>query len=226
MKMASSPIDSLMNRSKAYYNIDGVGELGIGFMLLGYGLLAWLQSHSPTTGIANSMYFFIAYMIAMLSAIHYGSNAIKNRITYRRTGYVEYRNRDRRWIPMALGASVSALFSVGLYIALRRHWEINASGALVGLFFAAAYTRIAMTVRWKWAVSVVLVAATLVISALPADALAMLVNNRGFTKAVPAKFIGAYWLTAVVFGVALAISGGISFWLYLRRTRRPGEEAQ
>lgn len=60
MRTASSQIDALTTRPKAYYNIDGVGELGIGFMMLGYGLLAWLQSHSPKTGIANSMYFFIA----------------------------------------------------------------------------------------------------------------------------------------------------------------------
>lgn len=165
-------------------------------------------------------------MIAMLSAIHYGSNAIKNRITYRRTGYVEYRDRDKLWIPLALGFGISTLFSVGLYIALSRHWEINASGALVGLLFAAAYTRIAITVRWKWAVFALMVAATLVISALPADSLGMLVNNRGLTRAVPAKFIGAYWLTAVMFGVLSALSGGISFWLYLRSTRPPAEDAQ
>jgi len=125
-RTASSQIDSLTTRQKAYYNIDGVGELGIGFMMLGYGLLAWLQSHSPETGIANSMHFFIAYMIAMLSAIHFGSNAIKSRITYHRTGYVEYLDRDKLWIPLALGFGISTLFSVGLYIALGRHWEINA----------------------------------------------------------------------------------------------------
>jgi uncharacterized membrane protein YhaH (DUF805 family) len=171
------------------------------------------------------MYFFIACIIAMLSALHYGSNATKNSITYRRTGYVEYRDRVTRWLP-ALSFGFGTLLSVGLYVTVKRHWEINASGAWVGLLFAAAYTRFAMEVRWKWAVSALMVAASLVISTLPADSLAMLVNNWNLPGAIPAKFMGAYWLTLVVFGALVVVSGGISFWIYLRRTRPPAEDAQ
>ncbi len=224
MKTASSQIDSLMNRPKAYFNLDGVNELGIGFMALGFGLLAWLQTHSAETSIANSLYFCYAYMIAMVSALHYGTSAIKNRITYRRTGYVEYRDRFTRWLP-ALALGWGALSGVWLYLALKHHWEIKASGAWVGLLFVAAYTRIAMSIRWKWAISALMLAATLVVAALPAGFVATLVNNRDF-GAAPAKFFGAFWLTAVVFGVLLVVSGAISFWLYLGRTRPPAEDAQ
>jgi limonene-1,2-epoxide hydrolase len=83
-----------------------------------------------------------------------------------------------------------------------------------------------MEVRWKWAVSALMVAVSFVISALPADSLAMVVNNRNLPRAMPAKFMGAYWLTLVVFGVLEVVSGGISFWIYLRRTRPPAEDAQ
>jgi CBS-domain-containing membrane protein len=171
------------------------------------------------------MYFFIAYIIAMLSALHYGSNAIKNRITYLRTGYVEYRDRVTRWLP-ALAFSYGTLLSVGLYVAVIHHWEISASGAWFGLLVAAAYTRFAMEVRWKWAVSALMVAASFVISTLPADSLAMLVNNWNLPGVIPAKFMGAYWLTLVVFGALAVVSGGISFWIYLRRTRPPAGDAQ
>jgi len=42
-------IESILNRPKTYYNIDGVGELAMGFMCLGCGLLMWLQRMRPRT---------------------------------------------------------------------------------------------------------------------------------------------------------------------------------
>jgi len=83
-------IPSLLERPKLYYNVDGVGELGIGFMCLGWSLLGWLQLHTPRTSVWHPMYTFPIYVAVMLSIIHYGSKAIKNRITYRRTGFVDY----------------------------------------------------------------------------------------------------------------------------------------
>jgi hypothetical protein len=44
-------VGSILERPKRYYNIDGVGELGGGFMMLGLGLLLWLQVHSPSGAI-------------------------------------------------------------------------------------------------------------------------------------------------------------------------------
>lgn len=40
-------VQNLLGRPKEYYNVDGVGELSIGFMCLGFALLGWLQLHAP-----------------------------------------------------------------------------------------------------------------------------------------------------------------------------------
>ena len=219
-------IGSLLERPKAYYNVDGVGELGMGFMCLGYTLMAWLQLHAPQDSAWHKMYTFVIYMAVMLSIIHYGSKAIKTRITYRRTGFVGYRSRDKYWIPMAAGAGFSALLWVGLHLAVRRQWEIQTPAVLVGLAIASMYVRLARTVRWKWAVFCVMVAGVVGIAALPADLVETFANHTSLNSAIPAKAVGAYWLTIVVGGTVMLISGGISLWLYLRHTQPPAQEGQ
>jgi hypothetical protein len=218
-----SDVGNLLGRPRSYYNIDGVGELGIGFMMLAFSLLLWLQLHTPKASVWNSMYTFFLYLAAMVSIIHYGSKAIKSRITYPRTGFVDYRSREH-WIAGVLGALVSVLFSVGLFLAIRHHWQISAAAAFAGLLLAASYIRIAMTVRWKWAVFIVLIAGVAAIAALPPDLTETLANHTKLTPAVPARAVGSLWLTFVLYGAVLTISGAISFWRYLRHTQPPTQE--
>ena len=174
----------------------------------------------------NQMYTFLIYVGVMVSIIHYGSRAIKNRITYRRTGFVDYRPRDKYWVPAGLGAGVSALLGAGLYLAVRRHWEIATPFSLLGLLVAALYIRTARTVRWKWAVFGVMVAGAFIIVALPADLLEAFANHNSLTPAIPARAVGAYWLIFTFYGAVFLISGAISFWLYLRHTQAPEQEGQ
>jgi hypothetical protein len=49
-------VERLMQRPKLYNNIDGVGELGMGFMLLCFALLEWLQINSPASAIWHRVY--------------------------------------------------------------------------------------------------------------------------------------------------------------------------
>ena len=218
-------LQGCLDRPRLYYNIDGVGELGIGVMCLGFAVLGWLQLHAPRTSIWHQMYTFVIYMAALVFLIHYGSKFIKKHLTYPRTGFVEYRKWERVsiWIATLV---CSALASLGWNIVFERHWEISVPGSLVGLLFAAAYIRIARTARWKWAVFWAMIAGTLVIAALPPDRLAAYANHAGLTSAVPARVVGAYWLTVALFGFLSLISGGISFWLYLRHTQPPAQEGR
>jgi hypothetical protein len=207
-------IESLLNRPKAYYNIDGVGELAGGFMCLGFGLLMWLQAHAPKDSVWHGMPAFIIYVGLMCLILHYGPQAIKKHITYPRTGFVQYRSRDSRWRPMILAAVVAAAVTVGLAIALRRHWNMTTPASLFGLLFAASYAHaFARTVRWKWAVVCVMALGSLAIAVLPADV-------------VGHSWQGAFILIMMLYGAVLSISGGISFWLYLRHTEAPAQEAQ
>jgi hypothetical protein len=220
------PIGSLLHKPKAYFNIDGVGELGIGFMCLAYALIQWLQVHSPRDSVWNQMYTLNIWVGAMCLIIHYGTKAIKKRITYPRTGFVEYRKRDWLWRPMIIGAGVSTLVSAGLYIAIRKHWDMTMAVSLSGLVFAAGYAYgIARTVPWKWAVVWVMAAGSLVITALPAHVVGALAKNSWITRQFPAKLVGALLLTMALYGCLTLISGGISFWLYLRHTQAPARES-
>jgi cellobiose-specific phosphotransferase system component IIC len=210
-------IESILNRPKAYYNIDGVGELAMGFMCLGCGLLMWLQAHAPKDSFWHGMPAFIIYFGLMCLILHYGPKAIKKHITYPRTGFVQYRARDSRWRPAILGAVAGAAAAVGLAIALRRHWNMTTPAALIGLLFAATYAyRLARTVRWKWAVAGVVALGSVAIAVLPADRVGALANDSR---------VGAFLLTMMLYGAVLLVSGGISFWLYIRHSEAPAPEA-
>ena len=224
---ATDQIGNLLDRPKSYYNIDGVGELGLGFMCLGYVLLSWLQLHTPKDSVWNQMYMLFLFVGLMLSIIHYGSKAIKKHITYPRTGFVEYRKRDTVWRPMFGGMVVSGLISMGLILAIRKHWDMTTPASLIGLLFAASYAYgVARTVRWKWAVVWAMAFGSLVIAVLPAELVGALANVSRVTAYVPAKVMGAFLLSMMLYGTLLLISGGVSFWLYLRHTRPPAQEAQ
>lgn len=215
---------SLLDRPRAYYNIDGVGELGIGFMCLGYALIGWVQVHAAQDSVWNQMYMLLVYFVALLGPIHYGSKAIKKHITYPRTGFVEYRKRDTLWRPLFLGLGFSALASAGAIVAARSHWDMSTPAALMGLVFAATYAYgFARAVRWKWVVVWVMTLGSLVIAFLPADLAGALANGSWVTNQFPAQLVGAFLLTVLLYGMTLLISGGISLWLYLRHTQAPAK---
>ena len=220
-------LSNVLERPKLYYNIDGVGELGIGFMCLAYALLAWFQLHTPPTAIWHRMYTLAIYVAIMVSIIHFGSKAIKNRFTYPRTGFVDYRRRDKYWLPIGIGAAVSVLLSVGVLVAVRQRWEVSTIVPLaIGLVLSTSYARIARSVRWKWAVFAFLVIGVLAIAALPDNALAAFANHTSPVAALSPQTLGAYWLTFVIYGATLIVSGGISFGLYLRHTQAPEQDHQ
>ena len=209
-------IESILNRPKTYYNIDGVGELAMGSMCLGCGLLMWLQAHAPKDSFWHGMPAFIIYFGLMCLILHYGPKAIKKRITYPRTGFVEYRSRDSHWRPAIHGA-VAGAAAVGLAIALRRHWNMTTPASLFGLLFAATYAyHFARTVRWKWVVAGVVALGSVAIAMLPPDLVGAWADH---------SWQGAFILIMTLYGVVLLVSGGISFWLYLRHTEAPAPEA-
>jgi hypothetical protein len=215
-------IQELSKRPKFYYNIDGVGELGMGFMMAGYGLIMWLQVHTPEHTFWHQMYVFVIYVGAMVAIIHYGSKAIKEHITYPRTGYVEYRTRAH-WGPAIAGAVVAVLLVPLLVYARRAHWDMTASVSLFGLLMAAGYARgvAGWAARWKWAIVWLLAAGSLAIPALPVGALA----SHFITTVLPEKLEAAFLLLFLFYGALLMASGGISLWLYIRHTQAAPREA-
>lgn len=208
----------------SYYNVDGVGELGIGFMCLSFASIQWLQASTPKDSVWNRMSTFLIFIGVMSAVIHYGSKAIKERITYPRTGFVEYPMRYRVWRPLILGAVVSMLASALLVYGVRAHWKISTPAALLGLLFAASYARsFARTVPWKWTVVWAMGLWSVAVAMLPVDVFGSLARAG---SPLPAGMLGAWVLCMAAYGVILSISGAISFWLYLRHTQAPPHNGQ
>ena len=213
-------VGNLLDRPRLYYNIDGLGELGGGVLSLGIALLLSLPANSVWHKI--SWFLFLGFALA----IRYGIEAIKTHITYPRTGFVEYRRSDRRRTSI-ISAVVAALIPVGLFVVVRRHWDITALASLAGLAFAAAYAyNIARAVRWKWAVACAIALGSIAISFLPADVLAAMARDSLVTHPVLAKLGGVMVVSFLTYGGVLLISGGISFLFYLRHTQAPPPEGQ
>src|SRR5260370_33058160 len=107
-------VGTLLNRPKFYNNIDGLVELGASVMFLGFALVLRLLMHSPADSVWHRISWFA--FVGLLLLIHYGTKAVKTRITYPRTGFVAYRSPwHTRAIPAALGALASAVLVVALH---------------------------------------------------------------------------------------------------------------
>ncbi len=218
-------VESLLKRPTSYSNIDGTGELGAGFIGLGFALIIWLQLNTPKGAIWHQMYVLFIWVGFMVAITHYGTNAIKNRITYPRTGFVAYRTHNIIWLAI-LSFMISALASAGLALAARSHRDIAMPVFIIGLLFAASYAYgIARAVRWKWTVVLALVLGSLVIAVLPGDITATLSGGASVSAWFSARLAGAFLLCMTLCGTLLLISGAISFWLYLRHTQAPVKEA-
>jgi hypothetical protein len=224
-------VESLLKRPKAYYNIDGAGELGMGFMCLGYALIIWLQMHTPKDSIWNQMYMLFIWVGLMVAIIHFGTKAIKNHITYPRTGFVAYRAQNRIWTAI-IASVVSALSVAGLVLAAHSHRHIVMPVFFIGLFFAAGYAfgiarsgGVNALFRWKWVVVLAQVIGSLLIALLPEDLTAALSGGSSLPAWFSASSAGAFLLWLMLYGTLLLISGAISFWLYLRHTQAPAKEA-
>jgi hypothetical protein len=210
-------IESLLNRPKYYNNIDGLGELGGGFMLLSFGFIQWMQVRSPEHSAWHSMWVFCIYFGSMFAILRYGTKAIKEHITYPRTGFVEYRKRDKVW-PMIWGTVAGPAFLGLIVLALHRHWDLTTGASLFGVLAAASYAyRFARDVRWKWAVAFAMAIGSILIAILPGDLIGALTDHSWLAVCLP---------SFVLLGPLALISGGISFWLYLRHTEAPARDAQ
>jgi hypothetical protein len=220
--MDMDQVGNLLARPRLYYNVDGLGELGGSVMCLGFALVLWLRIHSSADSVWHQI--SIVVFLGLIFLIRPGIQAVKKRITYPRTGFVEYR---KQWHTSAISAASSAAVAVGLAFVFRRHWDISALASMTGLAFAASYSyHFARAVRWKWVFAGVIAAASFVIALLPADVLGALGGGSPAARPDLARLGGTMLLSLLVWGTMLLISGGLSLWLYLRHTQAPVQEGQ
>lgn len=171
------------------------------------------------------MYTLLIFVTLLCAVVHYVTKAIKKRITYRRTGFVSYRNRDLYW-PGLIGFVMAS--AVALLVLPRGEVDATSLEMLaIGLIMGAAYGYgIARAVRWKWIVATLVFVAAVVVALLPVRITSAPMSQSWIAKFYNARFLGSLFLYLAFYGLMMLVSGGVSFWLYLHKTRDAGVETE
>jgi len=200
-------------RIKRYWYIDGIGELMSGGMLLLLGLyfsaMQYFGSQSLAGVILQSSLILI--LIGGAFVLRRVVNLLKSRVTYPRTGYVEYHMDDKnvRWKRILTAAIAMGVAMASVAIA-RRIGAIDSMVAVTGVLVSAI-----LLVKQAWSSGVrrfyILSAASLILGL----ALSMSGLANGYNIGI---FYG-------LMGIAFAISGGLTLRRYLYANPLPAEES-
>lgn len=219
-------VQGFLKRPKLYDNIDGSSELMLGCMMIGFMAFEWVGEHSTQESIWNKIYALYIFIALLITALIYGRNALKNLVTYRRTGFVKYQKPDPLWLGLICFLAASVAGAVAFFTV--RRCEIDTTLLVtigIGLLLAATYAYgIARAIRWKWVIAALLMVSPIVIAMLP-DALASApMSQPWLPTAFNRRLLGSLFLYEASYGVILVISGCISLGLYLHGTRRAERE--
>lgn len=201
-------------RVKRYWYTDGIGEFAGGGMILLIGLYfagqEWLPEGSVGRTLLESSLALL--LIGGAFATRWLVNVLKTRLTYPRTGYVEYQpgaknTSSRRVLTAVIAMGVSALLiifgrSVGSF-----NWVPGLTGLLFGVVFIILRARASGLGRFY-----VLGAFCII--------LGMVLSFSGLSMAYSLGLF--YGLT----GFVAMLSGGITLLRYLRENPLPEEETK
>lgn len=137
----NNEISDVKQRLYRYWYSDGIAELSSGgiFMLLGFYFAAqeYLKENSLASGLLQA-----GLVIVLIGGVFLGRwliKALKSRLTYPRTGYVEYRvdkqNLNRRRVIVGIVAALIASLSMIFSERVVPHLDLTLAltGILVGL---------------------------------------------------------------------------------------------
>lgn len=207
----SDKFTDVEQRVKRYWFSDGIGELAGGgmFLLLAayFGIQQFLGENNLLSAILQSS--LVLVMIGGIFGVRWLVTALKTRLTYPRTGYVEYRVDKKNAIRVRTFAMAFAMVMAFLMVLLARSIQIVDStvfvtGVVVGVVFVLLRGKSFGIQRFYLlgAVSVIL-GVILSLGNLP-NAYAL------------AAFYG-------LMGLAVMISGGVVLFRYLRENPMPTE---
>jgi hypothetical protein len=113
--MVKNDIDKVIQRTHRYWYEDGLPEIAAGCMFVACGLFLFMMySVPPGSPLAPILAIGFVILVAFGGLfVSRAVKAVKNRVTYPRTGYVSYRrpesNRRRRIIAASLGLGIGML---------------------------------------------------------------------------------------------------------------------
>jgi hypothetical protein len=199
-------------RAVQYFYVDGTFEFSMGGLCLLLGLYFYLQ-HRLTGSLVGEMMapFFILVVLGGGWGINRLAMALKARLTFPRTGYVNYRagqGLPPRW-RTALGGGLGVLVSAFAgWLAVRRPAGLDWLPLLTGLGFGLAlglFARRTALPRF-YALAVVILAGGMAFSMLGLEQWAGLAGTYGGI------------------GLLLVLTGAGVLYGYLRRNPLPQEE--
>ena len=208
MKSSSSDVEGRVRR---YWYTDGIGELIGGGMFLLLGLYFSAQQYFGDKSLVGVI-LQSSFVVILIGGVFVGRrvvNILKTRVTYPRTGYVEYLVNDRNMMwrrilsaAIAMAVAISALFIV------RRIDAIDSMVAVTGVLVAIIFA-----VKQGWSSGVGRFYVLSIISLILGIGLSVSGLPRGYN-------LGAFY---GLMGTAFAISGGLTLRRYLRENPMPAE---
>lgn len=199
---------AIERRTIRHFYEDGLSELVIGaitFLLGGFFYLRPGRGGESSYSLSNTPFFLIVILAVLLGKYLIGF--LKRHITYPRAGYVSYRKEvrpNRRWIAAVSGAIIAALLSALTAISpSAKAWYPAIDGFLIGIAFLVLAAKLG-ALRFH-------------VLAVVSAALGTGIAAAGIV------YIRGVILYGALMGAALALSGGITLVLFLRRNK-PAEE--
>ena len=211
--MKNDNIERTIRRTRGYWYVDGLWEIGYGCLFTVMGILLYLQAAIPSESqLADLLgYAFLFLIIGLIVLINWAVRKAKEQLTYPRTGMLTYRQEKmsaHTWLLAALIAVVSILVG-SLLVALFqvRESALESIPLLLGFIGAAPMLFVAYPNNLKR--FYLLAVYSILLSFFLAWA-----GITGMTR------VGVYF---TLLGIGLAVSGGITLWNYVQQTSPPQE---
>lgn len=195
-------INEIRRRTSRYWHIDGLYELSIGCLVLGLGAYFALLELIPDGTLLNELLDggFLIVFVGGVWLISKATEAIKERITYRRTGYVEY--NQPKSIVLILTALIAMLFAVVFVFLLTRPGIPGNMTLIMGGVLGLSFFIMALHLRLMRFYLLVLIS---LLSGFVTAAVGM-----GGQDGMPVFYM--------LLGISLIVSGTLTLRSYLRQT--------
>lgn len=202
----------VQQRVQRYWYVDGFGELvGGGGICLILALYFAAQQYFGDDSLIGGL-LQASLVLVLLGGFYFVRrliNAVKLRVTYPRTGYVEYQDKGQnKWFAGVLSAIVAMALAASFVFVVRQFNRIDAMVAITGAVFG-----IILFVKQVWSAKV----KRFYLLSLAALIFGAILSVSGFARGYN---LGLFY---GLMSISFAISGGLTLKKYLNENPLPTE---
>jgi hypothetical protein len=201
-------LDDVARRPVQYWNVDGLPELMMGLLWMVWGG-AWLFGETLPHDWSRTAYWLVVPALLALSplAVHRAVRALKLRLTFPRTGYVDWNapSRSARLVGAAVAVLVAAALAVLILTTGPR--QPQATTVILGVMLSLGFLAVSLRQRAPHFLALAGVAA----------ALGLAIGT------LKAGWASTNWLF-VALGAACAATGSLRLVRFLRRNPKVPQE--